>query len=147
MAYRVQVERDNCLNCGVCMDVCSIHGLDMTRTAAPTMEPDGAIRKAWMMEFPIQTGRCTGCQLCVLECPMEAVHVLEVDEEPEVAPPQGLIFQAPPDRPGWVPLSTLTRENRKIRQSDPWGRLTKWRLARRQGPWQVWRTWPGPNQR
>ena len=30
MGYRIQIENGNCLNCGVCMDVCPVQALDMS---------------------------------------------------------------------------------------------------------------------
>ena len=141
MPYHVVVDKTLCLNCGVCMDVCPVHALDMIRPQRRGIEPGDAAPKAWMMEYPIQVGRCTGCQVCALECPMEAIAVVKVAEEPALAGPQGPIYTAPAEHTGWVPLSALTREGRKVVRSDPWGRLYKWIPARRKGAWQVWRTW------
>ena len=31
MGYRITIEDRNCINCGVCMDVCPVQALDMTR--------------------------------------------------------------------------------------------------------------------
>lgn len=144
MPFQVSVDRASCLNCGICMDVCPTHGIDMTRPQRSALEPDGAEPKTWMMEYPVQVGRCTGCQLCVLECPMEAITVLKVAEESVLAMPQGPIYQAPAEADGWIPLSALTREARKTAKTDPWGSLHKWRPARRKAAWQVWRTWNVP---
>jgi len=35
MGYRIQIENGNCLNCGVCMDVCPVQALDMSRPQRP----------------------------------------------------------------------------------------------------------------
>ena len=31
MAYRFHVNRETCINCGICMDLCPVRCLDMTR--------------------------------------------------------------------------------------------------------------------
>ena len=141
MAFAVTVDRRECLNCGVCMDVCPVHSLDMTRPTGRSIE-DWGPPKSWMMEYPIQVARCTGCQVCVMECPTQAIAVTRVAEEPAYAAVQGPVFTAPEPGDAWVPLSALTREGRKTARTDPWGSLAKWKPVRRQHVWQVWRTWP-----
>ena len=44
MGYRIDIDHDNCINCGVCMDVCPVQALDMTRPDRPGVEagPGGA---------------------------------------------------------------------------------------------------------
>jgi ferredoxin len=127
VGYRFQIDRSNCLNCGVCMDVCPVQALDMTRTLTPTIEAGvdraaGRGGKPFMMEFPLQS-------------------VVAVDGPVEVAGPQGPILRGPGNVAGWGPLSAYTRESLKEVHSDPWGSLTRWRATRRPETWQVWRTW------
>ena len=38
MGYRIQIDHGNCINCGVCMDVCPVEALDMTRPDRPGVE-------------------------------------------------------------------------------------------------------------
>ena len=38
MGYRIDIDHGGCINCGVCMDVCPVEALDMTR-------PTGARRR------------------------------------------------------------------------------------------------------
>ena len=67
MGYRIQIENGNCLNCGVCMDVCPVQALDMSRPQRPGVEGAGIFGKPfdWMMEYPVQVGECVGCGICV----------------------------------------------------------------------------------
>jgi NADPH-dependent glutamate synthase beta subunit-like oxidoreductase/NAD-dependent dihydropyrimidine dehydrogenase PreA subunit len=146
MAYRFGFDSSNCLNCGVCMDVCPVQALDMTRTLSPSIESGverQAAPKPWMMEFPIQTQECIGCQLCATECPTNCIGIEAVDDAFELAPAQGPIHGDPGERAGWQPLSPYTTESLKEVHTDPWGNLAGWHAARRPEPWQVWRTWQG----
>lgn len=71
MAYRFQVNEQTCINCGICMDLCPVHCLDMTRPAgegeiASTSQQQSPIpgewsRRAWMMIAPVQVAPCIGC--------------------------------------------------------------------------------------
>ncbi|HET7339062.1 MAG TPA: FAD-dependent oxidoreductase [Candidatus Dormibacteraeota bacterium] len=146
MGFQFEVDRSNCLNCGICMDVCPVQALDMTRTLSPTIESGvdaGDGPKPWMMEFPIQSGTCIGCQLCATECPTAVITVSAVEGTPAVAAQQGPISHGPESDSGWVPLSAYTTESLKETHTDPWGDLTRWQPGRRQESWQVWRTWNG----
>ena len=144
--YRFEVDRGNCINCGVCMDVCPVQALDMTRTFAPPIEAgaEGVTRlsqKPWMMEFPVQSRECIGCQLCSIECPTSVIDITVVDGPVELAPAQGPIHHGPGPGTGWAALSAYTRESLKEAHTDAWGDLMRWRAVRRRESWQVWRTW------
>ena len=148
MAYKFVLERSSCINCGICMDVCPVQALDMTRTQSPPIETgaEGALRQAekrWMMEFPIQSKACIGCLLCTVECPTSAIQVTTVEGPFELAPAQGPIHHDPGPMAGWAPLAPYTLEALKEIHSDPWGGLTRWRASKRPENWQVWRTWYG----
>ena len=149
--FRFSFDATQCLNCGICVDVCPVHCLDMTRPQTHGPEADFARAstpagtQAWMTVFPIQTARCTGCMVCTMECPTDIVSVeqLDVDETVSFAPPQGPIIAEPAYDPShWQALSAFTRMSHRDRPTgDPWGAAYKWRPVRRIANWLVWRTW------
>lgn len=61
-----------CINCGACMDVCPVRCLNLTRPTRSSVELSGQANE-WMIEFSIQTAKCTGCDVCFVECPTEAI--------------------------------------------------------------------------
>jgi NADH-quinone oxidoreductase subunit F len=146
MAYRFHVDRSNCINCGVCMDVCPVQALDMTRTLSPSIESGVGgsptrDQQPWMMEFPIQSGECIGCELCAVECPTAVIKIAAIDGPAELAAAQGPIRHGPESETGWAALTEYTTESLREQHTDPWGDLAGWRAARRQESWQTWRTW------
>jgi Pyruvate/2-oxoacid:ferredoxin oxidoreductase delta subunit len=146
--FRFSFDSSQCLSCGVCVDVCPVHSLDMTRPEAHGPEADfarasaSASTQAWMTVFPIQVARCTGCMVCAMECPTDIVSIEQV-EDAQFAPPQGPIIAEPAYDPvHWQALSAFTRVSHKDRPiGDPWGPEYKWRPIRRIANWLVWRTW------
>jgi len=128
------------------MDVCPVKALDMTRTASPSIESGvGGAHHAggqpWMMEFPIQSGECIGCELCAVECPTNVIQISAVNGAAELAGVQGPLRRGPESESGWAPLTAYTTESQREQHTDPWGELGHWRAARRPESWQVWRTW------
>jgi NADPH-dependent glutamate synthase beta subunit-like oxidoreductase/NAD-dependent dihydropyrimidine dehydrogenase PreA subunit len=144
-AYRFEVDTTNCLNCGVCMDVCPVHALDMTRTLSPSIESgvggSPAAGQPWMMEFPVQSGECIGCQLCSVECPTGVIQVSTAAGPPDLAAAQGPIRHGPASETGWAALTDYTTESLRELHTDPWGDLARWRAVKRPESWQAWRTW------
>lgn len=150
--FAVHIDRGRCFNCGVCMDVCPIRSLDMTRPTVPGPEaardrtPQEPPLHPWLMAAPLQVDHCNGCTICVRECPVQAITLEASPQRPEMAPRQGPML-AEPRRHGsrWQPLSAYTRAAMKVQEPrephDPWGVSPRWRLAKRVAPWQVWRTW------
>ena len=142
MAYRIMLQREGCFNCGICMDLCPVHALDMTRPERPGIEAGVAspALTPWMMEYPVQVGTCIGCTICVRECPVDVLD-LSVDATWAVAPEANLAAAPEPPATGWVPLSGLTREVLRDDRISPWSALRPWATANRAEAWQVWRTW------
>jgi ferredoxin len=151
--FAVKVDEATCINCGICMDVCPIRTLDMTRAEGFGPEAtfvrsnaDAAPKYPWMMTVPVQVTHCNGCTICVRECPTEAISIRHVPERPAVAERQGPVLLEPRPLGGrWAPLASYTRAAMKVQEPreahDPWGKDLRWRIAKRVGPWQVWRTW------
>lgn len=146
MAYRISLAPTGCFNCGICMDLCPVHALDMTRPTRPGIEAGIASPglTPWMMEYPVQVGTCIGCGICVTECPVQVLS-LAADGRP-AAPRPNLVAAAPPPETGWIPLSGLTRETIRDDHASPWSPLAAWQTSPRSGPWQVWRSWADASQ-
>ncbi len=143
MGYRIQVDLGNCINCGVCMDVCPVEALDMTRPVRPGVEagPNGRPLLG-MMEYPIQVGECIGCSICIRECPVVVMTLEEIDGPTALAPRQGRIERPEPSH-GWIPLSAVTREALKPRKVSPFDDFGTWKTRSRPEPWQVWTSMVG----
>ena len=142
MGFRIQIENGNCLNCGVCMDVCPVQALDMTRPKRPGVEGSGVFGRPfdWMMEYPVQVGECVGCGICVRECPTHVVLLDTVEGPTLLAARQGPISRPVDPAPAWQPLADVTRESLKPARVSPWGDLFHWRTSERPNDWQVWRS-------
>jgi ferredoxin len=97
-----------------------------------------------MMEKPylIDQERCTGCQICVRECPTNAVTV-ELDQtKPASARPKPVIIrrQRLADDGYWHPLSEYTKEYLKRPVSSMWSGIAGWKpMNEVRGTAQVWR--------
>jgi ferredoxin len=132
MGYRIQIENTGCLNCGVCMDVCPVQALDMSRPQRPGVEGAGVFGTPfnWMMEYPVQVGECIGCGICVRECPTHVVLLDSVAGATPLAARQGPISRPAEPTPAWQPLSEVTRESLKPARVSPWGKLFQWRDER-----------------
>ncbi|MDA8202220.1 MAG: FAD-dependent oxidoreductase [Chloroflexi bacterium] len=144
MGYRITIDQRGCFNCGVCMDVCPVQALDMSRPTnggPETGSRDGAPLR-WMMEFPTQVGECIGCGICVRECPVVVVTLDSAPGETPLAPRQGPITRPVPatEPPAWIPLGEATREALKPDHPEPFASLFTWRTSERPQPWQTWRS-------
>jgi ferredoxin len=142
MGYRIDIDHANCINCGVCMDVCPVEALDMSRPAGPGVEvgSEGGGPLPWMMEHPVQVGECIGCSICIRECPPNVMTLATMKAPTPLVARQGPVERPVVDEGGWVPLSSITREALKPVYDSPFGDLFTWRTRSRPEPWQVWQS-------
>ncbi len=151
MAYQFQVNEQTCINCGICMDLCPVRALDMSRPTAegelatePQLHspiPGDSARRPWMMLAPVQVSTCIGCQVCAQECPTNAITIEGGVHEMTFAH-RGPVSHLPPEQ-GWQPLDAYTRATPEEPGDTPWGEGAAWHVAERKSTWQSWRTWLG----
>ena len=152
MAYRFHVNQTTCINCGICMDLCPVRCLDMTRPSGEgeigtAVERDSPIpgeyaERAWMMLAPVQVASCIGCQVCAQECPTNAITI---ESSAAVAfAKRGPLTPVPAEGDeSWHSLNAYTRATPEVPGETPFGNGHDWRVAERQDVWQTWRTWLG----
>jgi NADPH-dependent glutamate synthase beta subunit-like oxidoreductase/NAD-dependent dihydropyrimidine dehydrogenase PreA subunit len=151
MAYRFQVNEQTCINCGICVDLCPVRCLDMTRptndgTLALESELSSPIpldfsSRGWMMLAPIQVDACIGCQVCAQECPTNAI-IIQTGVQSVSYARRGPVAYLPSTQ-GWQPLDAYTRASPEEPGESPWGTDHAWHVAERQQTWQSWRSWLG----
>ena len=59
--FRVFVDSDRCVGCGICQGVCPAGAISVEEIAL------------------VDSGRCTGCRLCLDQCPMGALSFFKID--------------------------------------------------------------------
>jgi ferredoxin len=151
--YKFIVDESKCMNCGACMDLCPPTCLEFTR-ALDTSFHDNIFDsqaqeepKIWMMEkpyLPIQE-RCTGCQVCVRECPTNAITVEPDSSKPSSLRPKPVILKSDSAKRGedcyWHPLSEFTRDYLKRPVRSPWSAIAEWKpMIRERRIHETWRT-------
>ncbi|MDE3228711.1 MAG: 4Fe-4S dicluster domain-containing protein, partial [Chloroflexota bacterium] len=154
MAFKFHVNDVTCINCGICMDLCPVRCLDMTRptgdgelaTLSERLSPIPGVNGAreWMMMAPVQVAACIGCQVCAQECPTSAITI-ESARHDVVYARRGMMTP-PPEADGWQPLDAYTRATPAEPGEQPWGDEHTWRVAEKTATWQSWRTWLGERQ-
>ena len=136
------------------MDLCPSTCIEFTRptdTAFWGAVMGGVPPREWMMEKPylIDQERCTGCQICVRECPTNAVSVLLDETKPLSARPRPVIIRRERlvDDGRWHPLSEYTREYLKRPVSSMWSGMSDWKpMTEVRGVAQVWRGMKKPKE-
>ncbi|HZC04313.1 MAG TPA: FAD-dependent oxidoreductase [Ktedonobacterales bacterium] len=151
MAYRFHVNEATCINCGICMDLCPVRCLDMTRpsgdgepgVASELRTPIPGLHgsREWMMLAPTQVAACVGCQVCAQECPTNAITI-ESHLPTVVLARRGPVSEMP-SQDGWQPLDAYTRATPTEPGEQPWGEEHGWRVAEKTATWHSWRTWLG----
>jgi ferredoxin len=151
--YRFIIDESRCMNCGACMDLCPSTCIEFTRPddvafygerIFPSLGSDELARKSWMMEKPFvpMQERCTGCQICVRECPTNAVTVVPDQTSASVRPkPVILRREVPEEDGGWHALSEYTRDYLKRPVRSPWSAIADWKpMTKERMVHQTWRT-------
>ena len=145
--YKFVVDETKCMNCGACMDLCPSTCIDFTRPTDTSFWGSvmgGVAPREWMMEKPylIDQERCTGCQICVRECPTNACSVVLDETASASARPRPVILrrQRIVDDGYWHPLSEYTTEYLKRPVSSMWSGISDWRpMTQPREVTQVWR--------
>lgn len=151
MAYRFQVNEQRCIDCGICVDLCPVRCLDMTRPGSkgePAIPselrspiPTDFTQRDWMMLAPVQVDACIGCQVCAQECPTNAIDITGGNVSVAFAHRGPVSYL--PGEDGWHSLNAYTRATPDEPGEAPWGENHAWHVAERQETWQSWRTWLG----
>lgn len=154
MAYSFLVNENACINCGICMDLCPVRCLDMTRSSeagelATAMQrrspvPVDMSERPWMMLAPVQVGTCIGCNVCAQECPTNAITI--AGGTPISVIPfarRGPVASPPQNDASWHTLNEYTRAVAEKPGEVPWGDNHAWQIAGREATWQTWRSWLG----
>lgn len=94
-----------------------------------------------MMITPVQVASCIGCQVCVQECPTNAISIESGVKVLAYARRGPLTFL--PEGNGWQPLDAYTCAVPEEPGETPWGGEQSWHVAERHETWQSSRTWLG----
>ena len=63
---RIEVDDDLCKGCGLCVEYCPPHVIELSERISPRGYHPARLKDA---------GRCTGCALCGMVCPDLAIEV------------------------------------------------------------------------
>lgn len=140
MPFQFSFDKEVCIQCGICGDVCPVNTLDFTRprhqNPEDIKEAEGNITH--MTEFPIQVNKCIGCLICQEECPVSCITIMKADKEPKYAEAQGPMFVEEPTKDTFQ-LSKYTKlRPTKFKAKDPWGKEYIYVPKRRKSTTDTW---------
>lgn len=69
---KASIDPEFCVSCGLCSGFCENRAVTKSDGSAPPYRS----WESWTMPF-VDVSRCTGCSLCVNECPMYALSLTE----------------------------------------------------------------------
>jgi NADH-quinone oxidoreductase subunit I len=102
---KIMYHPDKCVNCGMCMRVCSPSAI--TRTIEKTEEGD-------KITFEFNMGSCTFCQMCADFCARKAIELTKeysmVVTDEEDLKVRGTFIKTPPVKPAPKPAAPAPRE-------------------------------------
>lgn len=140
MPFKFSFDKEVCIQCGICGDVCPVNTIDFTRPRHRNPEDienaEGNI--IHMTEFPLQVSRCIGCMICQEECPVSCITILKEDKEPQYQQIQGPILSEEPTKDTFE-LSKYTQVRpTRVKTKDPWGHEYIYRPKRRKSTTGTW---------
>ncbi len=65
--FRVSVNEETCIGCGVCYQVCPVDVFKIE------MRDVNGTRR--LISVVVDEGKCTGCNLCVEACPTDSIKI------------------------------------------------------------------------
>ena len=74
--YLAEVNEENCIGCGTCVEICPMHTIDLVDTIAQ-----------------INESKCIGCGLCAHHCPEEAIELKRIENREVFIPPPKIISE------------------------------------------------------
>ena len=140
MPFEYTFDKNVCIQCGICGDVCPVNALDFTRAVHKNPEDAKTVsdKEEDMTEFPIQVDKCIGCMICPEECPVSCITILKADKEPKYAEKQGPMLTEEPVKDEFA-LSKYTKVRpTREKTKDPWGKVYIYRPRRRKSQTGTW---------
>ena len=133
MGYRIDIDQAGCITCGICMDVCPVEALDMTRPQrAGHRDRPGSGPPAAVDDGAPAPGR----RVHRLRHLHPRVPAQRDDARRRYRRGAARARQGPIDRPAAAPrrapgsrCRSVTREALKPDHDSPWGDLFTWRTA------------------
>ena len=142
MGYRIDIDQGGCITCGICMDVCPVEALDMSRPEAPGRRNGPGPRAPAAVDdgAPAPGGRVHRLRHLHPRVPARrhvARHAVPATCRSRPARVRSTARRGAGRRAG-SRCRQVTREALKPVHDSPWGDLFTWRTRSRPQPWQVW---------